>query len=283
MALITIGIPFYNAERFIEDCVRSVLNQTYQNIEIILLDDGSKDSSLQKVKQFNDARIKIVTDGENKGLIFRLNQLVTISKGDYFARMDADDLMFPDRIEKQLKLFISNLNVDVVFGDAVSIDKENTILGYKKSQKLTSRKDVLKGVYPIHPTVMIRREILLENPYEEGYFQMEDMELWYRLVDKYSFISINEPLLFYREDSSNNSRKHLKMIKGKLKFADTYKETRVNKIKMVIVSFAKYIIYFVLEILRKEYLLLNKRFRALNQSEKEIFKQKLDSVINDVI
>lgn len=283
MTLITIGIPFYNSERFIENCVQSVLNQTYKNIEIILLDDGSKDSSLQKVKQFNDTRIKIISDGVNKGLIFRLNQLVTISKGDYFARMDADDVMFPDRIEKQLELFTSNLKVDVVFGDAVSIDKENTILGYKNSQKVKSRKDVLKGVFPIHPTVMIRREILLENPYKEGYFQMEDMELWYRLVEKYSFKNMNRPLLFYREDSSNNSRKHLKMIKGKLKFADTYKETDVNKIKMLIESFVKYLVYFILEILKKEHLLLNKRFRPLNQSEKEIFKLKLDSVINGVV
>jgi len=280
MTLVTIGVSFYNAESYIENCVQSILNQSYKSIEIILLDDGSKDSSLERVKQFDDTRIKIISDGENKGLISRLNQLVTIAEGDYFARMDADDVMFPDRIEKQLELFRGNPKIDIVFGDAVSIDKESNILGYKKSQEVKDRNDVLKGNYPIHPTVMAKKEVLLNNPYKEGYFQMEDMELWYRLVDKCRFQNINQPLLFYREDSSNNSRKHLKMIKGKIKFAETYTETGINIMKLVFESWIKYMLYSILETFKKEHILLNKRFQPLKNSEKFDFKKQLDFIIS---
>lgn len=277
--LISIGIPIYNADQYLKLAIDSVLQQTFVDFELLLVNDGSTDNSLEIMKSYNDPRIKIINDGINKGLIFRLNEMIGLSKGQYFARMDADDVMFPDRIEKQLELLRANPEIDVVFGDAVSIDKDNRILGYKKSKEVKSRNDILKGFCPIHPTVMAKREVFLINPYKEGFLQMEDMELWYRLITVNRFQNLNYPLLFYREDSSNNSRKHLKMIRGKLKFAETYHTGALGKIKLVLESYIKYIVYVVLEKLKKEHVLLNKRFQYLTAIEKVDFKKQLDSII----
>ncbi|WP_166921687.1 glycosyltransferase family 2 protein [Flavobacterium poyangense] len=281
--LVSIGIPIYNAEQYLKLAIDSVLQQTFKDFELLLVNDGSTDKSLDIMNSFHDSRIKIINDGINKGLIYRLNEMIGLSEGQYFVRMDADDVMFPNRIEKQLELLRGNPEIDIVHGDAVSIDKDNNILGYKKSVVIKDKNDILKGFFPIHPTVMVKRELLLKNPYKEGFIQMEDMELWYRLVDKYRFKNLSHPLLFYREDSSNNSRKHLKMIKGKLKFAETYRTSTLNRIKIVLESYVKYTIYIVLEKLKKEHVLLNKRFQQLTQTAKIDFKKQLDSIISGAI
>ena len=100
--LVTIGIPFYNASQFLEYAIKSVINQTYTNWELILVDDGSTDDSLSIARSFNDQRIKILSDGVNKGLVSRLNEIILNSRGSYIARMDADDIMHFERIEKQI-------------------------------------------------------------------------------------------------------------------------------------------------------------------------------------
>lgn len=241
--LVSIGIPIYNAGQYLKQAIDSVLQQSFEDFELLLVNDGSTDGSLEIMKSYNDPRIKIINDGINKGLIFRLNEMIHLSKGMYFARMDADDIMFPDRIERQLEVLKQNFEIDIVFGDAVSIDKDNHILGFKKSAEIKIQDDILKGICPIHPTVMAKREVLLGNPYKDGFIQMEDLELWYRLITKYRFQNLNHPLLFYREDSSNNSQKHLKMIKGKIKFAETYHATKLQKSKLVLESYLKYTVY----------------------------------------
>ncbi len=277
--LVSIGIPIYNAGQYLKQAIDSVLQQSFKDFELLLVNDGSTDDSLEIMKSYNDPRIKIINDGVNKGLIFRLNEMILLSEGIYFARMDADDIMFPDRIERQLDVLKKNSEIDIVFGDAVSIDKDNQILGFKKSVEIKSQDDILKGICPIHPTVMAKREVLLKNPYKEGFIQMEDMELWYRLITQYRFQNLNQPLLFYREDSNNNSQKHLKMIKGKIKFADTYRATKTQKAKLVLESYLKYLVYVALEKIKKEHVLLNKRFQYLTLSEKVSFEKQLDSII----
>ena len=207
--LVTIGLPIYNAEIFLSDCIKSILNQTYKNLEIILVNDGSTDNSLEIIKKFQDPRIKIINDGLNKGLIFRLNQMVEISNGEFFVRMDADDIMFPDRIENQLKVFKTNSDIDLVHGDAVSINDKNCIIGYKTSIKIENKKQILKGITPIHPTVMAKKKWFCENVYLSDFLLIEDLELWYRTIEFSNYCNLNEPLIFYREISQNNSKKYL--------------------------------------------------------------------------
>ena len=131
--LLSVGIPFYNAEQYLDFAIQSVLAQSYENWELILLDDGSTDDSLRIANKFTkiDKRIRVISDGENKKLPYRLNQLITESKGDFFARMDADDLMHPNRLEKQLRFLENNTKYDLVSSGLISIDNANKVQGYR--------------------------------------------------------------------------------------------------------------------------------------------------------
>ena len=111
---VSILLPFFNAEQTLGPAIRSIIQQSYPHWELILIDDGSTDHSLEKAKRFDDSRIKIVADGRNLKLPRRLNQGVKISRGRYIARMDADDVTYPDRIETQLQFLERNPQIDVV-------------------------------------------------------------------------------------------------------------------------------------------------------------------------
>ena len=115
MDLVTIAIPAYNCQEYIDYAVQSVINQTYKNWELLLLDDGSTDGTLQKLKAYEtDDRIRIISDGQNRGLIYRLNQSINLAHGRYYARMDADDIMLIHRVQSQIDFLEKNPSIDVV-------------------------------------------------------------------------------------------------------------------------------------------------------------------------
>ena len=108
--MISIGIPFYNAEEYLSYAILSVLIQSYREWELILIDDGSSDNSLAIANMYaeKDSRIRVISDRTNKKLPYRLNQLIEESTGNFISRMDADDIMHPERLEKQLRFLETN-------------------------------------------------------------------------------------------------------------------------------------------------------------------------------
>lgn len=277
--LVSIGISFYNAEKYLELAIESVLKQFYTNWELILIDDGSIDTSLTLVQSYNDPRIRIIADGVNRGLVFRLNQLIDESKGDYFVRMDADDIMFPDRINKQLNVFINNPSVDLVHTDAISITNENLILGYKKSIIQKNKLDILKGKTPIHPTVMAKIQYYRDNKYDENFVQMEDFELWYRTIDNNVFFNLTEPCLFYREESTLISKKHIRMIQGKKNFVEKYNFGAIEAFYFLISTWIKGCVYFIFEKINLQSFLLKKRYFDITQTEKNKYNTVLTTIV----
>jgi len=131
MKLVSIGIPFYNNEETLLKAIKSVTNQNYTNLEILLINDGSKDKSLKIAyhEASKDSRIRVISDDVNKGLIARLNQIIDIAQGEYLARMDADDLIHPERIEKQVRAIEGNSKIDVVTTGMISLDKNLNPIG----------------------------------------------------------------------------------------------------------------------------------------------------------
>jgi glycosyltransferase involved in cell wall biosynthesis len=213
---ISIGIPFYNCERFLPDAIRSVFAQTYQDWELILVDDGSTDRSLEIAKSVNDSRVRIISDGVNRHLAYRLNQLITESKYDLIARMDADDMMFSKRLEIQLPFF-NDSKVNIVSSSVCTINDENRIKVIRngKGQPDISPIDIALNKHMLwHPTMMVRKKWYLENQYDPEYHIVEDFELFLRSTIKGSLdLSmvrfINQPILFYREGKSQNLSKVL--------------------------------------------------------------------------
>jgi glycosyltransferase involved in cell wall biosynthesis len=207
---VSIGIPFLNARRFLADAVRSVFAQTHGDWELLLIDDGSTDSSLDVVRHIDDPRVRVYSDGANRGLCARLNQIAMLAQGEFLARMDADDLMHPERIERQLAFLHANPDIDLVDTATYTIDDDLTPLGVRGDCPLDARPETVlcRGLL-IHPTVMGRAEWFRNNPYDPASVRAEDHELWSRACAATKFGRLCEPLFFYREGLAGNLRNYL--------------------------------------------------------------------------
>lgn len=200
--LVTIAIPFFNSESYLSYAIQSVLIQTYLDWELLLIDDGSTDDSQKIAKEYSerDKRIRVLCDGNNKGLAARLNETIAEAKGKYYIRMDADDIMFPDRIQKQVAYLNNNTEIDVVGTSAIIIGKSNNILYSMKDslKEPQTRRDVINGNLFIHPSVAGKTVWFRNNPYDETKRRSQDFFLWLNSVEHSKFAVVDEPLLFYR-------------------------------------------------------------------------------------
>ena len=201
MVFVSIILPFYNSREFLNDSIQSMLNQTFTNFELILLDDGSTDKPLEVIKKFKDKRIIYKRENQNKGIIFQLNKGISLSRGSYIARMDADDISFPQRLQRQVE-FLENSDhreISVLGTDAVQFGTENKEIIHKNyhPQQISF---LLNFTCPIlHPTVMFRSSVFSKGlRYPEIYMYAEDFALW-RIIDNGRNIAIlDEVLLKYR-------------------------------------------------------------------------------------
>ena len=207
--VVSIGMGVYNVSKFIESTLISIIKQTYKNWELIVIDDGSTDDTLVKINAFNDQRIKVFSDGKNKGLPTRLNECIELSTGYYFARMDGDDVMAVDRLEKQVKYLENNPSVDLVGTLAVIIDEENQVFATKQKYVPQTVQDIVRsGTYFVHPTVMGRLAWFDYHKYDSSGHRGEDFELWIRTFEASKFYIMDEYLLFYREFRANSRTKY---------------------------------------------------------------------------
>lgn len=216
---ISIGISFYNAEATLLDAVRSVFAQTHQNWELILLDDGSTDRSLELAKSINDPRVRVYTDGENRRLASRLNQIAKLAKYDFIARMDADDLMSPVRIERQLEVLVTHPQVDLVSTGICSLTDTNEPVGIRVvpgSHRITERGLLAGRSGIVHASLVGRRSWFSRNFYNETLDKAQDTNLWVRAYSKddLNITFISQPLYYYREDGNVTKSRLLSAYKA---------------------------------------------------------------------
>lgn len=283
--LVSIGIPFYKDASYLSYAILSVLKQSYQNWELILMDDGSTDGSLEIAESFKDERIRVVSDGQNKGLPARLNEIVSLSKGEYVARMDADDIMHPLRIEKQLEYLRNNPKVDVVGTSSYIINDSNQILGRSRPWHIVPKKtaDIFAVGSFIHPSVMAKKVWFEENPYDIKLRRMQDLGLWIRTLPFSNFASMKEPLLFYRAVEKNVTKKYLSTQKYSRGFfyQILIKERKEYILgwKLYFKTYLKSLIYIVSYLIGKTDLLVKKRYLALSPSELIEANNSLNGII----
>lgn len=211
---LTIGIPFYNAESFLMDAIKSVFAQTHEDWELILVDDGSSDRSLEIARSVCDPRVRVYSDGVNKKLAARLNEINQRAKYEFVARMDADDLMACDRIEKQLAFLLDKPEIDLVSTGVCSITDYSSPYGIRVpgENHALGPFAVLSGRHGItHASLVGRKEWFLRNPYDPSDGWAEDFKLWVRACrrDDLAVGFIGEPLYFYRELGSMTPKKML--------------------------------------------------------------------------
>ncbi len=206
---VTIGIPVYNAGRNLKYAIDSVLAQSYRNFEVLIIIDGATDNSADIAGRYTDPRIRVILSDENKGISYRINQQVQMAKGCFFARMDADDIMFPERIREQVKFMLGNPDIDVVGSQAVVIDGNNKIIGFRHSDTELSFLSTRERILFIHPTVFGRTDWFRKNPYPEDLAGVEDYYLWNMTYRKSGFFVLDIPLMFYRDPPEIHNRIYL--------------------------------------------------------------------------
>lgn len=218
--LVSVIMSAYNAEAFLEEAVKSILNQTYKKIEFIIINDGSTDCTTEILGKYEkiDNRIKIIDNDGNKGLIYSLNKGIEYSKGKYIVRMDADDISRINRIEKQVDLMESNEDI-AISGSNISMFMENKkylkrIVNAPKSNDEIKANSLFETSF-FHPTVIIKREIFLDKKfrYNENDKYAEDYGLWNRIIIDNNAQNIDEVLLDYRIVKTSETRKANKDIK----------------------------------------------------------------------
>lgn len=211
--LVTVAMPVYNAGKYLRLAVLSIVKQTFADWEMLIIDDGSTDDAFDSISDIHDKRILILKDGANKGLAARLNEAIDLARGQYFARMDQDDVSFPERLERQVKALRSEAELDLVAVRAVTISGENELSGLlacSKSKEEISTKP-WRGFTLAHPTWMGKIAWFRENRYANpGPYFCEDQELLLRTYDKSRFLIIMEPLFAYRIRDSINWHKLIK-------------------------------------------------------------------------
>lgn len=206
--LVSIGLPVLNAENTLAAAIRSVLNQTYKNWELLVVDDGSVDQSLQVAHSIRDDRIRIVAGGERRGISARLNQLIEVSRGKYFARMDGDDLAFPSRIERQVSYLEAHPEIDLLGTAVIVFRNDGGIVGRLpvKESHAAICAHPWSGFYLPHPTWMGRRKWFARHGYDERANGAEDQHLLFRTYQTSRFACLPEVLLGYREDRRSLKR-----------------------------------------------------------------------------
>lgn len=268
---ISIGLTFYNNADTIADALRSVFAQTFQDWELIIIDDNSTDRSFEIVRSVKDPRVHVFKEAERKGFVWALNQMTHTARGTYYARMDADDMMHPERLLKQMGYLKMNPDVDVVDTSMYSMDQQCRGIGIRGKDPIDSRPAVLlSGKFFHHATVMGRTEWFRNNPYDPKYIRAEDCELWCRTFKTSHFSRISEALYFVREGLVNVDN-YLLSCKTVRQIIRIYGPLHVGKyriMKLIAESFIKGYAYRLFSLVNLHDALVGLRNRMLSENEK---------------
>ena len=203
--LVTVAISFFNNQDTLGEAIASVINQTFPDWELILIDGGSADGSVEVARQYADSRIRLIATEGYLSFVESLNQSISLASGKYYARMDADDVMHPEKLEMQVRFLDEHPNVDVVDTAMYVMNQQGELTGQRSDAPPDqwSIGAVLSGHALNHATVMGRIEWFRLHPYDPLYVRAEDAELWCRTVESSVFGRIMAPLYFVREGKVN--------------------------------------------------------------------------------
>mgnify|MGYP000389145418 CR=1 FL=1 len=279
---VTIAIPFYNAEAYLLDAIRSVFAQTHAEWELILIDDGSTDGSLKIANSINDPRVRVISDGKNKRLAGRLNEVTKLAKYDYIVRMDADDLMLPNRIETQLAVFKENPEIDIVTTGVFSTLNNLTLKGIRgQSYNEATFKDIISRRRAVtHASIIAKKSWYERWEYDERLSIAQDLELWIRASynNDFKIVSIADPLYVYREEDNVTGYKLLRAYANERQMISKY-SFGVLKYKLSLKSYFKSAFVRLLILFDKVDILLARR---ANGEMLETDKQKLENAIQQI-
>lgn len=215
--IVTIGLPMYNCATTLDRAIRSILNQTFCDWELLLVDDGSTDKTVDLARAYSDARVRIYTDGRHAGLVARLNQATDLGRGKYFARMDGDDISYPERLALQVKYLEAHDEIDLLGGGMLIFGRGGGVLGVRECG--ITHEEICRrpwaGFYLAHPTWIGKIEWFRKHRYRAEAVRCEDQDLLLRTYENSRFAALSEIVLGYREEELSLT----KILSGRRNFA----------------------------------------------------------------
>jgi glycosyltransferase involved in cell wall biosynthesis len=208
--MVTVLLPVYNGEEYLKSAIDSILTQTYTDFEFLIINDGSTDTTENIILSYTDPRIRYVKNEQNIKLIATLNKGLKLAKGKYIARMDADDISLPERLEKQISFLENNPNVGLCGSYLKSLGTANNqLIGYKTNSDEIKFRLLFDTHFP-HPAAVLRKDILDQFglEYEAEYIHVEDYVLWNRMAEHTDLAILPEVLVLKREHENQISLVH---------------------------------------------------------------------------
>lgn len=208
--LVSVVIPIYNGEKYIEQTIESVLSQTYQNWELVIINDGSSDHSEELVLKYRDERIRYFRNDGNKGISYSLNKGLNESRGEFIARLDADDISLPTRLEKQVGFLTENRDYVLCGSYFQTINPAGRIL---KDIRFPDNNRDAKSYLLLHncfcqSAVMMKASIAKEIKYDPEFKIGEDYDLWHRISRMGKIINLPLFTTYYRIHDTNITKKN---------------------------------------------------------------------------
>lgn len=196
--LVTVLMPVYNAEKYLKEAIDSILLQSFTDFEFIIINDGSTDNSKNIILSYNDKRIKYFENENNIKLIATLNRGLELANGKYIARMDADDISLPERLEKQVVFMDKNQDIGLC-GTWIQMMGTNELVDYPEDNEMI-KIHLMRYSSIGHATVMMRKDYFIKNSlyYDGNYIHAEDYELWSRCIQYFPMANIPEILYYVR-------------------------------------------------------------------------------------
>jgi glycosyltransferase involved in cell wall biosynthesis len=211
---ISVVMPAYNAEKYISDAIRSILDQSFPDFEFIIINDGSTDKTSAIIQTYvkKDSRIRVITHKDNQGLIAVLNIGFRLAKGKYIARMDADDISLPDRFLKQYRYLEEHPQVVIIGSLVAYIDEESRVCridNFLLNDREIRTEISLRNQF-CHGAVMIRRDVVSKKHelYDKTAVHYEDYDYWPRVLQHGQGVNVPEVLYYYRRSSTSITSYH---------------------------------------------------------------------------
>ncbi|MEB3220224.1 MAG: glycosyltransferase [Nostocales cyanobacterium 94392] len=221
--VISVIIPAYNAEKMIRETVMSVLNQSFSNLELIVINDGSQDSTLDVLSSIKDSRLQVFSY-ENSGVCMARNRGIERASGEFISFLDADDIWTPDKLEAQLTALEKNPQAAVAYSWVDYIDEYGNFFhqgNYITINGSAYEKMLVQNILENGSNPLIRREALTKvGVFDESLTPAEDWDMWLRLAELYDFVTVPSVQILYRTSSNSASTNILKMEKSALKLVE---------------------------------------------------------------
>lgn len=281
--LVTIGVPCFNCAPYLPDLLRSLDRQSYESWVAIAVDDASTDGTAEILRSIRHPRIKVVFGKDNLGLGARLNQITELAQTPFIARTDADDLMHPDRLARQMACFDADAKLDVCATGTYTLDYQSRLLGVRRVPSLAATPlEVMRRNGPSHPTVTALRSWFLKFPYRPHPKRGQDLDIWVRAISTSRIVQLEEPLHFIREDPEFDLPKYRRSMRDHRTLFRRHRELAGNPLSayaLLLESYGKEATYAALASARLAGMLAARRNKPLQPTE----LRQAEAILNRIL